>query len=51
MTFIRTKKIKGQIYYYRVENYAQNGKVKQRVLEYSRKMTIKRPDKDDSRKG
>ena len=34
MAFIRTKKIKGQTYYYRVESYLKDGRVKQRVLEY-----------------
>lgn len=34
MSFIRTKRIKGVLYYYLVENYRENGKVRQRVLAY-----------------
>jgi hypothetical protein len=35
MAYIRTKKIKGRIYYYVVEgNLDKNGKVKQKVLLY-----------------
>lgn len=34
MAFIRTKKVKGHTYYYRVESYTKNGRIKQRVLEY-----------------
>jgi len=34
MAFIRTKKIKGHTYYYRVESYVENGRIKQRVLKY-----------------
>ena len=34
MAFIRTKKIRGQTYFYRVETYTENGKIKQRVLKY-----------------
>lgn len=34
MSFIRTKKIKGHEYKYEVENYRENGKVKQRILKY-----------------
>lgn len=34
MSFIRTKKIHGRDYRYEVENYRENGKVKQRVLQY-----------------
>ena len=34
MTFIRTKKIKGHTYYYRVQSYMENGKIKQKALEY-----------------
>jgi len=34
MVFIRTKKIKGQKYYYLVENQRVDGKVVQKVLRY-----------------
>jgi len=34
MAFIRRKKVKGKTYYYIVESYKENGKVKQRVLCY-----------------
>lgn len=34
MSFIRTKRIKGILYYYLVENYREDGKVRQRVLAY-----------------
>lgn len=34
MAFIRTKKIKGHSYYYLVESYTEDGRVKQRVLKY-----------------
>jgi hypothetical protein len=34
MAYIRPKKIRGKTYFYRVETYTENGKVKQRVLEY-----------------
>ena len=34
MAFIRTKKIRGHTYYYRVESYTEEGRIKQRVLEY-----------------
>ena len=34
MAFIRRKKVKGKTYYYIVESYKDNGKVKQRVLCY-----------------
>jgi len=34
MAFIRTKKIRGHTYYYRVESYTEEGRIKQRVLKY-----------------
>lgn len=34
MVYIRSKKIKGQIYYYAVEGKLVKGKVKQKVLKY-----------------
>jgi hypothetical protein len=34
VAFIRTKRVKGQTYYYRVETYVDAGKIKQRVLRY-----------------
>lgn len=34
MSFIRTKRIKGVLYHYLVENYREDGKVRQRVLAY-----------------
>ena len=34
MTYIRSKKIKGQTYYYAVEGKLIRGKVKQRVIKY-----------------
>jgi hypothetical protein len=34
MAFVRTKKVKGHIYYYLVESYMENGTVKQRILKY-----------------
>ncbi len=34
MAFIRSKKIRGHTYYYRVESYTEEGRIKQRVLEY-----------------
>ena len=34
MAFIRSKKIKGQTYYYIVENRLVEGKVRQKVLRY-----------------
>jgi len=34
MVFIRRKKVKGITYYYIVESYKEDGKVKQRVLCY-----------------
>jgi hypothetical protein len=34
MVYIRSKKIKGKIYYYVVEGKLVNGKVKQKVLKY-----------------
>ena len=34
MVFIRTKKIKGQKYYYLVENRREDGRVVQKVLRY-----------------
>jgi hypothetical protein len=34
MAFIRTKRVKGILYGYRVESYRQGGKVRQRVLSY-----------------
>jgi len=34
MAFIRRKKVKGITYYYIVESYKEEGKVKQRVLLY-----------------
>ena len=34
MAFIRKKRVKGISYYYVVESYKENGKVKQRVLCY-----------------
>lgn len=34
MAFIRSKKIKGHIYYYLVESYTKEGRIKQRVLKY-----------------
>ena len=34
MAFIRSRKKSGHTYYYLVESYRENGKVKQRVLEY-----------------
>ena len=34
MTFLRTKKIKNKNYYYIVESYRKDGKIKQRVIMY-----------------
>lgn len=34
MAFVRTKVIKGTTYYYLVEGYRQDGKVRQKVLSY-----------------
>ena len=34
MVYIRSKKIKGKIYYYIVEGKLVNGKVKQKVIRY-----------------
>ena len=34
MAYIRTKKIKGRLYYYLVEGRWENGKCKQKVLKY-----------------
>jgi len=34
MAYIVTRKVKGNPYYFKVEGYRENGKVKQRVLEY-----------------
>ncbi len=34
MAFIRAKKIRGHIYYYRVQSYVEDGKIKQKVLKY-----------------
>jgi hypothetical protein len=34
MAFIRAKKIRGHTYYYRVESYVENGRIKQRILKY-----------------
>ena len=34
MAFIRAKKIRGHTYYYRVQSYVENGKIKQKVLKY-----------------
>jgi hypothetical protein len=34
MPFIRTKLVKGIAYYYLVESYREDGKVRQRVLAY-----------------
>ena len=34
MAYIRSKKVKGKIYYYVVEGKIINGKVKQKVLKY-----------------
>ena len=34
MAFIRTKKVKNHTYYYLVESYTENGRMKQRILKY-----------------
>ena len=34
MVFLRTKKIKGKNYYYIVQAFRENGKIKQKVLMY-----------------
>ena len=34
MAFIRAKKIRGHTYYYRVQSYVQDGRIKQKVLKY-----------------
>ncbi len=34
MAFVRRKKINGRVYLYRVENRWEDGKVRQKVLEY-----------------
>ena len=34
MAFIRAKKIKGHTYYYRVESYVENGRIRQKILKY-----------------
>jgi hypothetical protein len=34
MAFIRAKKISGHTYYYRVESYVENGRIKQKILKY-----------------
>lgn len=34
MAFIRTKEIKGRLYYYLVKSFREDGKVKQKVIKY-----------------
>lgn len=44
MSFIRTKKIHGREYRYLVEGYRENGKMKQRVLQYLGAVSPVKPD-------
>lgn len=43
MSFIRTVKVKGHAYSCEVENYRENGKVRQRILQYFGRLDADQP--------